>query len=413
MNILHITPSYYPAFKYGGPIQSVHLLNKTLVKKGLRVDVITTDAGLEGRNDIPLNRWAFLDDVRVRYLKYYGYEHYTFSPRLFFEIFKGMEKYDLIHITAVWNFPVLAGAIASLIYKKPYIISPRGTIYEQTIKLKSSNKKMLYFNVIARQYLQRANAIHFTTTDEQEEVTKYLKLTCSSFVVPNGLDFSEFKEPPEKRYLETRYPVLVGKRNMLFLGRINIKKGIDILIESFKKLAEEYKDLFLVLAGPDNENYGEEIKVRLGKYGVLNKTIFTGMITGKEKLSVYNDAELFVLPSYSENFGMSVVEAMACGVPVVISNKVGIYKEVENNKAGVVVETNPESLHRGIKSLLDNETRRKEIAENGRRLAESYYDIDMVADMMIKTYEGVLRSARTKTNTNKRLWLEGSTNSGT
>jgi len=138
----------------------------------------------------------------------------------------------------------------------------------------------------------------------------------------------------------------------------------------------------------------KEIKQQLNEFSLLDKVLFTGMLNGDEKLAAFVDAELFVLPSYSENFGMAVVEALACGTPVVISNKVGICREIELNRAGIVVETDPKSLFIGIKTLLDNEELRREVAKNGRRLVEEYYDIDKVADKMIKTYQEVARIAK-------------------
>ena len=114
------------------------------------------------------------------------------------------------------------------------------------------------------------------------------------------------------------------------------------------------------------------------------------MLVGEDKISALRESDVFVLPSYSENFGMSVVEAMECETPVVISNKVGIYKEVERNKAGIVVEINADSLYKGIKLLLDNPSLRKEISVNARKLVEEYYNIDKVAERMIEAYEEIL-----------------------
>jgi len=147
MKILHISPAYFPAHKYGGPILSVHLLNKELVKIGVDVEVFTTNAGLENSNEIKLNRWNKFDDVKVKYFKYYGYEHYTFSPRLFIETLRKIRLYDLIHITAVWNFPTFAASLASTMNKIPFVISPRGTIYKETFEIKSTQKKIFIFSI--------------------------------------------------------------------------------------------------------------------------------------------------------------------------------------------------------------------------------------------------------------------------
>ncbi|HWP91117.1 MAG TPA: glycosyltransferase [Thermodesulfobacteriota bacterium] len=393
MRVLHITPSYFPAFKYGGPIEAVHLLNKALAKKGIDVDVFTTDTGLENGKSIPRDEWQELDGIRVRYFRCYGYERYTFSPKIFLELLKDTRFYDLVHITSVWNFPVLAGGIASLLHKKPYILSPHGSIYPEAIGIKSKNKKMFYYNLIAKYYIKRASAIHFTTQDEKENAIGFLDIRNKAFVVPIGFDLSGFEELPRRGSFKNRYAALKNRKYILFLGRINIKKGLDILVESFGEIAKAYKDLYLVIVGANegNEGFKEEVKRRLKDVGLLERTIFTGMLRERDKLEAFVDAEVFVLPSYSENFGMAVVEAMACGIPVVISNKVGIHREVERNRGGIIVETNPDSLSRGIRALLDNEELKREVRTNGRKMVEEYYDIDKVADMVIKVYREIIR----------------------
>ncbi|MCK4859034.1 MAG: glycosyltransferase, partial [Candidatus Omnitrophica bacterium] len=140
------------------------------------------------------------------------------------------------------------------------------------------------------------------------------------------------------------------------------------------------------------EGYIEKVKGWIRSYGLGEKVTFTGMLTGRKKLMAFAGSDLFVLSSYSENFGMVIVEAMACGLPAVISNKVGIYKEIEKNKAGVIVNTNAESVYNGMKQILENSELKKEIAINGRRLAEKYYDIDKVAEKMIKVYKETLEN---------------------
>lgn len=390
MKVLHVIPSYYPAIKYGGPIQSVHLLNKSLVRKGVSVDVISTNAGLESCNNLRCDKWTNLEGVKVKYFSYYGYEHYNFSPCLMAELLRCTGKYDLVHITAVWNFPVLAGSLASMIHGKPYIITPRGTIYEEKFNMKSRKKKLLYYSLIARRNLENASAIHFTTENEKDKVMNYLRLMNEGVVIPNGIDLTEYDLLVPKGTFKEQYPLLKNKKYILFLGRINFIKGLDILIEAFHELTKVYDNLFLVIAGPDNEEYGKKVKQWGIDRGILDKCIFTGMLSGTDKLAAYRDADIFVLPSYSENFGMTVVEAMACGVPVVITNKVGLYKEIEVYRAGEVVDTNSHSLYCGIKTLIENEDLRKKMVRNGVRLVRELYNIDNVADGMKALYERII-----------------------
>lgn len=409
MRLLHISPSYYPSFRFGGPIQSVHLLNKALVKKGVQVDILTTDAGLSQEQRIKIKEkskeilhsaqgdkegWvdpSILDNsniaetsgVRVKYLSFIGYEHYNFSLQMVKETWKLMDDYDLVHITAVWNFPVLAGALISLTKKKPYIISPRGTLYKETIELKSTSFKKLYFNLFAKHYLNKASAIHFTTEDEKEKVTSYLKLKAPFFVIPNGIDLNRIKQSAVPK------SNLIGKKYLLILGRIDKKKGFDLLIPAFANIAAKINDIKLVIAGNTDTPYYHSIIHFIQKYDISDRVIFAGEVTGDDKWSLYKNALMFVLPSYSENFGMSVVEAMACGCPVVISDKVGIYKEVKQNEAGIIVNTTIESVAEGILKLLNDENLRRKITSSGKAMVAKYYDIDKVADAMIEVYERI------------------------
>ncbi len=390
MKILHVTPSYYPAIKFGGPIQSVHILNKALLAQGVNVEVFTTTAGLEDQKKYNSSDWKDVDGVKVKYFPYYGYVHYNFSPQMWKVLVKEVSKYHLVHITAVWNFPVWAAASACQRAHVPYIISPRGTIYPETIALKSSIFKKLYYNLVARNSLSKAAAIHYTAADEKEKVESSLHLSAKGIVIPNGIDLSEFADLNKPELFGKYFPELAGRKYILFLSRINQKKGLDLLVESFAYIASKFPEVFLVLAGPDNEGYSANIKSLLADKGLLQKTFFTGILSGEKRLAAYRDAELFVLPSYSENFGMSVVEAMACGTPVVISEHVGISPDIQSQQAGLIVKANPESISEAFDFLLKNAEMKRTIALNGIRMAKDYYNIQAVANSFIKQYKDVI-----------------------
>ena len=388
MKILHIISSYSPAFKYGGPIESVHLLNKALAEKRVTVDVFTTDAGIDKNNNVEINKWNLIDGVRVKYFKHFFYEHYTFSPLLLIECLKEIKNYDLVHITGVWNFPVLAGALACILNNKPFMISPRGVLYKDAINIKSRFTKLFYFNLIAKHYLERADAIHYTTENERDNVFK--RINNNFIIIPNGIDLNLFRDLPPKGSFKNKYEILRNKKYILFLGRINKQKGINLLVEAFKNLPKEYKDLYLVIAGPDNCGYKKEVEKSLVKNNLLDKVIFPGMLLGKEKLSAYVDAEMFVLPSYFENFGMSVIEAMACNVPAIISNRVGICDYLKESNAGLIVNLESKELYGAIKTLLDNQKELLMISNNAKELVKRKYDINIVADKMFSEYKEII-----------------------
>ncbi len=392
MRILHVTPSYYPAIQFGGPIQSVHLLNTALQQAGVNVDVFTTNAGLEKEAAFQSSDWQELDGLKIRYFRYHGYVHFTFSPKLGWALLKAIKHYELVHITAVWNFPVWVAAVICKWHKKPYVISPRGTIYPETVALKSALIKRIYYWLFARFALKNASAIHFTAQDEQDKVGGYLKLPTPSFVIPNGINTKVVDQPSANARLSAHFSQLENKSYVLFLSRIHPKKGLDLLMEAFAKVTQSFPDLYLVIAGPDNEGYQAVVEEYVQKQGLADRVIFTGMLSGERKWAAYRDAALFVLPSYSENFGMSVVEAMACRTPVVISDQVGISADIQANEAGIVTKTNAGSVADGILLLLTDTDRRQKISTNARKMVQDYYSVDSLSTAFLTKYKELIRA---------------------
>lgn len=389
MRILHVTPSYFPAVSFGGPIQSVHLLNKTLASKGITVDVFTTNAGLKLQDNLPLKSWVIVDGVRVKYFPYMGYIHYNFSMSLFRQLLKDVKNYDLVHVTAVWNFPVIASALASIKNKRPYIISPRGTIYPETIAIKSSVLKKIYLQLFGNYCLNNASALHFTSLDEEEKVMKNLNLKAPSKVIPNGLDL----RLKNNSFAEEDTSLIFRKNKyILFLGRINKKKGLDLLLNAFLKVNKLNPEIKLIIAGPDSDNYKQRLLRMVDELDIYRKVIFTGILNGKAKEEAYHNAIMFILPSYSENFGMSVAEAMFYKIPVIVTDKVGIYSLINEYKAGIVVSPDVESLSVAIESLIDNEELKKELVNNAIKLINSEFNIDSITDKFINFYQTVITS---------------------
>jgi len=395
MKLLCVIPAYWPAFQLGGPIFSVHNLNKTLVKKGIDVSVYTTNTGLAG--SVPVNQEFNIDGVKVTYFVFtnffesLGVTGWQFSLSLTAALRKNLKLFDIVYIVSIWNYPIAIAAYYCRQFKKPYIISPRGLLYPYAIG-KKSWKKWPYYQLITKKDLQGAAAIHYTTRDESERCHLALGLKNTAVVIPNGIDLCEFKDLPSKEKLRQRYPAIKDKKVILFLGRINRKKGLDILIEAYSVLAKKRNDVHLLIVGNDEAGYIRKVKKWVRGYGIEKGVTFTGMLTGKEKLEAYAGSDIFTLPSYSENFAIATVEAMACGMPIVISNKVGICEEIKKNRVGIVVNTNAESLYNGINFLLENPELKTGMAINGRRFIEERYDINKVADMMIQVYDELIKN---------------------
>lgn len=393
MRILHIL-GFYP--EIGGPYAAIRDLAIALSNKGLEVNVLSPIP--KGYNVENLYR-EIPESLNVTYIRegFLSKTFPSFSTKWKTVIQDMLPRIDLLHVHGVFDYYTFV--TSWLCKEKPVIISPRGSIMNDAISTKGYVKKHLYLNCIGKSIIRKASAIHLVNQYEKEEFLNVFKANSEEFkdkilLIPNGINVEEFNNLPPKGSFKQKYSILKDKRYIMFLGRIDAIKGLDILVESFKKLAAIYDDLYLVIAGPDTDGYGKRVKKWLKDAGLLERSVFTGMLTGRDKHEAFVDAEVFVLSSYSENFGIAVVEAMACGIPVVTSDKVGVSREIERNRAGIIVKTDPESLFIGIKSLLDKEELRREVAKNGRKLVEEYYDIDKVADMMIKTYQEVLRNAK-------------------
>jgi len=392
MKILHIVSSYWPAFEFGGPIESVHQLNKWLIKKGADITVYTTNAGLKKNKNIILKKETVVNGVKVFYFPYYGYVHFTFSPVLCWTIRKNIKNFDLIHITGVWNFPVLAAAFWARFYKKPYIISSRGSLMKEPMEKKSLLIKKIFLFLFVRRDLKNASAVHFTVEAEKEEYMKASLPLKKAIIIPNGFDIIEFKKQLSQNFFRNKFNIGADKKVILFLSRLNWKKGLDTLIPAFAEVLKKESRAVLVLAGPDEKNYKKEIELKIVncKLKIGKDVIFTDMLIGEDKISAYRESDVFVLPSYSENFGMAVVEAMTCELPVIITKGVGISKEVEKAGAGIVIEKDKKQLTEAILKILENPQLGKKMGENGRKLVETEFSSEKVAEKWIEEYSNLI-----------------------
>ena len=205
-------------------------------------------------------------------------------------------------------------------------------------------------------------------------------------IIPNGVD-TNFFEP------NGRYPgdALASGPRLLFLGRINFKKGLDILARAVGRLAR--KDLHLVIAGPDG-GYLAETRSFVAEAGIADRTTFTGMLAGEEKLAAFADAALFLLPSYSENFGIAVVEAMACGLPVLISDRVNIWREVVADGAGLAAPCDPAAFAERIAAMLADPAALAAMGAAGRAAVARRYDWANIAQRLEQVYGAIVADRR-------------------
>ena len=389
MKILHIVPSHWPAFERGGPIRSVHLLNKWLVKKGIDVTVYTTDIGLKGK--VEINKEVLLDGVKVWYFPL-TWRAWQYSRAMHKALKKNLKDFDLVHITSTFLAASTLGAYYAKKFKKPYIISPRGNLMKEPLKKKSPIKKRIYISLIEKRNLTGANAIHFTAEVEKNEYLAENLPLKKSIVIPNGLDPKEFgREAVGENRVNFREKFDIGadKKIILSLGRINWKKGFDTLIPALAEVLKEEPDVVFVIAG-DDDGYKKQVESLISSSKLENNVVFTGQLLGEERIAAYRDSDVFVLSSYSENFGMVVVEAMYFEKPVILTEGVGISKEVKNSGAGIVIQKDEKKLAEAILKILGNQELAKKMGEAGKKLVQEEFSGEKVAERWVEAYRNIV-----------------------
>jgi len=393
MRILHIIPSYLPAKLASGAIKPTHYLNKALVEKGIEVVVYTMNIDGNKKLDVPLGKEVNLDGVKVFYFPM-TFRPWQYSYKLHQALAKSVKDFDLIHITSVFLSVSTLGAYYAKKFNKPYIISPHGSLMNEPLRNRNT-KKQIYISLIERKNLTDASAIHFTVETEKEEYIKAGLSLKETIIIPNGLDIEEFNTitRDSATHFKEKFGIAPDKKIILFLGRLHRIKGLDTLIPAFAEIIKKEPKAVLVLAGPDDENYKREVLKFIDEVNLRTSDIvFTGMLVGEDKTAVYKESDVFVLPSYSENFGMVVVEAMYSCLPVVITKYVGIAPEIIKNNAGIVIKKSEKELTEAILKILNNPALAQKMGESGKRLVETEFSPGKIADKWIEKYKNIIKN---------------------
>jgi glycosyltransferase involved in cell wall biosynthesis len=403
MRILLVVHAIAP--RYGGLSVMGPELAYELVRQGHEVSIYTTDIDGPNRLNVPVGRPVIKNGVAFHYFRGQVFPgHYIYSSGLWRALRDTVTEFEVVHSWSVYSFSTTATAYWCRKKNVPHMVFPHGSIDPFLLK-RNSPRKWIYTKLFAERDYRKASAVLFNTAEEMRLSMKWTGLKTPEgfkghvpkpFVVPVGIDPSWLQEPDRAagERLREKFPALKGKRLIVCLGRINFKKGLDILARAFGKIARDRDDLHLVVAGPDSNDYGSKIRRWLAEEGVLEKATFTGPLEGEERLAVMQEAEVFALPSYTENFGGVVTEAMACRVPVVISDQVNIWPDVANAHAGLVVPCDPQATATAMLTLLDDPERGRDMGNNGRRWVAEHLPWNVVAAQMARAYEETIEYHR-------------------
>ena len=375
MKILHVMPSL--ARSFGGPTQSLVGYASAAQLIGAKVDVIGPEVSSEDRlwlkDEMP--------EVTCRYFDSLGIGGISFTPGLIDWLWKSGDKYEIIHVHGLFN-PISSLAHRICTVKKwPVVVRPFGTLSKYTFSHRKTWLKRRYFKWMDRPGLERAGGLHFTTEAEREE---------ASWV---GIDFSGRGHVIPPPLLDNRKISSAGRQDkgkqVLFLSRLHPKKNLEALLNAWPLVLKNIPGARLIIAGTGESEYVRSLK-RLSYQLGCSHIVFAGFVEGEAKQALFDDSDVFVLPSFQENFGVAVLEALAVGLPVVITPEVQLADFVTTHKVGHVIEPTPENIATSISVLLQNRAFQSHCGHAGPALVQKHFSIKSVGHQLAGMYESVI-----------------------
>ena len=391
MRILQVVPSV--SLIYGGPSQMVLGLSAALAQLGVDLTLITTDSNGDAGQpplQVPLGEIIKQNGYQIIYFRCSPFRRYKFSFGLLRWLMDNANQYDLAHIHALFSPVTTAAAKIARSKNLPYIIRPLGTLDPADLQ-KKKKLKQIYGQLLEKPNLAGAAAIHFTSVTECE-ISERFGVKTNDLVIPLGVtlpqNLPKIGKARQKLAIKPDLPLI------LFMSRIDRKKGLNLLIPALEKLLAKGYQFHFVLAGtnPQDPNYENQIRETIEKSPLAKNTAIVGFVTGDFKLELLRDTDLFVLPSYYENFGIAVVEAMALETPVIISDRVHIWQEIQAAEAGWITTTAIDSLTASLKLALENPQIIKERGLNAIKLTRAKYSWEAIASQIIQAYQNIIQS---------------------
>lgn len=379
MKVLHVIPSL--SRLRGGPTFVVQTLAAHQARAGMEVHVVTTDDDCRGRQAVPLAKpvssggatyWYFRRTTRA----------YESSIGLASWLHRYTARFDVVHIHSVFTFPSTAAARIASRRSVPYVIRPLGVLNRWGMRSGRAWAKRLSIRMVEAQMLRRAAAVQFASEKERAETQSACSIS-RPVVIPNPVEIVPAAAPGLFR---ARYPMIGDRQMLLFLGRLADGKGAEVLLDAFAALRKRRPRTVLVMSGAGEELYVRSLQGQAEALGIAGAIVWTGFLDQSAKAAALADADVFVAPSQSESFGISVVEALAAGVPAVVSSGVGIADEIAQAGAALVVAPDAGEIANAAERILDDFELASGLAAQGRELVRRRYQAAAVADRVMQLY---------------------------
>ena len=388
MNILHTVPSFVPCYAHGGVVNASYQIAKKQVENGHNVTVYTTDNCIN-RMKFKNNYNVDVDGIKVFYFKNISNSlknRITIDTPITLPNYlrKTIDKFDIIHIHEHRHSLAIATHRYALKNNIPYVLQAHGSVlpFFQKEKLKEVFDKIWGFDI-----LHDASKVFALTEVEKQQYLKMGVDENSIEIVPLGINMEEFNAPITRGNFRKKYNIGNDEKILLFIGRIHEIKGLDLLIKSFNKLNED--NVKLVIVG-DDFGFKERLVELINKFNLNDKVIFTGVLTGNDKLEALNDCNIFIMPSRYESFTTSGLEAMACSKPLILTKNNHISNWVDGN-VGLTCEFDEDSLSNSIKKLLHDEKKCIKYGKTAKHLINTKYNWDVVEKQIEMIYKNCVK----------------------
>ncbi len=361
----------------GGPARAIRVIERALTIAGARVTILTTDFDGPGRRLEASAQDAVGRDAERIYVKLWT-EAYKFAPGAIPWLWRNVRRFHVVHIHSLFSFvSVVAGAIASA-RGVPFVIRPLGTLARYGVTRRRPMLKRLSMALVEGPLLRRAAFVHCTSRSELAEA-RSLGIPFQGDVIPLGV------AAPSGRAAGSG-STASGERRILFLSRIDPKKNVEGLLRAFALVNRRCPEAILLIAGSGQEDYVATLEHLSEELAIGSRVNWLGYVDGDRKTALLASADLFVLPSFSENFGIAVVEAMLAGLPCVLSRGVGVAEESLAAGASVVVAPEPAAIADAIIDLLEDGERRRHLGETARAWSEREFSTETMARRLLDLY---------------------------
>ena len=382
MKVLHVSPAFYPATYWGGPIFSVYGLCNALARNpSCQIRVLTTDAAgprLSERVDVT--------EIPTRYPA--GYDVF-FARRIFGKetslgllrrLWPMVRWADVVHLTAAYSFPTLPTLFICRVLGKPVVWSPRGSL-QATQEWEGARRRTLkrLWEAVCNAVIGKGRCVLHVTSPEEAKDSAHRIRNAGVRIIPNGVDVPD--EVPDRVWRPG------GRTRLLFIGRLHPIKGVENLLQALARLPEDGFELRI--CGTGEPGYVSNLRQLAGKLGVIDRVTFSGHVDGNEKSRAFHNADVCIVSSFMENFGIVVAESLAHGVPVIASRGTP-WGELEGRGCGLWIDNSPESLSQAIQAMRARDL--VEMGRHGRRWMEESFGWDKIATQMDDVYESLLAS---------------------